>query len=116
MGILKMAGFCVNYLKILCLTGFLLMGVFAILIKIEVEAMRVEKERINSGFWMSLITSIIYLVGFIFFTIKIKREENEEDNKEKIKYMNVNLQDNLISERRLQENLISERRPINDIE
>ncbi len=55
-----MAGFCINYLKIVCLTGFLLLGIFSILIKFQVEALKIEKERINSGFWISLFSSIVY--------------------------------------------------------
>ena len=46
-----MSGFCLNYLKILSLTGFMLLGVFAFLIKIEVEAMRVKEARLDSAFW-----------------------------------------------------------------
>ena len=65
-----MAGFCLNYLKILCLTGFLLLGIFSLLIKFEVEAMKVEKERITSGFWISLITSIVYFIKIILTFLK----------------------------------------------
>jgi hypothetical protein len=57
-----MNGFCINYLKIVCLTGFLLLSCFSILIKLEVEAMKVEKKKINKGFWISLITSGVKII------------------------------------------------------
>ena len=39
-----MAGFCLNYMKICCLTGFLLLACFALLINFEVETMKVKHE------------------------------------------------------------------------
>jgi hypothetical protein len=52
-------------MKIVCLTGFLLLGIFSLLIKFQIEAMKIEKERTNSGFWISLLTSIVnfYLIN-----------------------------------------------------
>ena len=46
-----------NYMKIVCLTGFLLLASFALLINFEVEAMKVEKKNKDSGFMISLITA-----------------------------------------------------------
>jgi hypothetical protein len=54
-----MSGFCLNYMKIVCLTGFLLLGIFAILINLEVEAMKIEKKNKKTGFWISLISSLV---------------------------------------------------------
>ena len=44
-------------MKIICLTGFLLLACFATMIKCGVETMKVEPERKNSGFLICLITS-----------------------------------------------------------
>merc|ERR1711957_558453 len=95
MGISKMAGFCLNYMKILCLTGFLLLACFALMINCEVETMKVNKENRKSGTWITLITSGLYLIGFIFFAIKINKEDNEEFKESG--YREVMLQENLIS-------------------
>lgn len=59
--------FCMNYLKFLCLAGFMLLGIFCIMIYYDVETLRVKSSNKDRGM---LITGITSGVNFQIFSNK----------------------------------------------
>ena len=49
--------FCLNYLKILCLAGFLLLGAFALMIYLDVETLKVNPKNKSNGIIITGVTS-----------------------------------------------------------
>jgi hypothetical protein len=49
--------FCLNYFKILCLAGFVLLGIFCLMIYLDVETLKVKSSNKDKGMLITGITS-----------------------------------------------------------
>lgn len=49
--------FCLNYMKLLCLAGFVLLAIFCLMIYYDVETLRVKSGNKDKGMMITGITS-----------------------------------------------------------
>ncbi len=49
--------FCLNYLKLLCLTGFILLAAFSLMIYCDVETLKVKPKNKSNGIIITGVTS-----------------------------------------------------------
>jgi len=64
--------FCLNYLKFVCLAGFLLLGIFCLMIFYDVETLHVEKEKKSTAIQITGITSGVFLLILKFSQKKFR--------------------------------------------
>jgi hypothetical protein len=53
--------FCLNYLKILCFAGFILLAVFCLMIYFDVETLKVKPQNKSNGIIITGVTSGVNL-------------------------------------------------------
>lgn len=58
-----MSGFCLSYIKYIFLAGFILLGIFALLIGLDVETIKIQPNKKDNAIW---ITGITAGVNFLF--------------------------------------------------
>lgn len=64
-----MSGFCINYIKFLFLAGFILLGIFSLLIVSNVETIKIHSNKKDSAIWITAVTSGVNFIKLIFILI-----------------------------------------------